>query len=88
MRTRTAFLVLIVIAMMRVLPVVAQEQVTPVTAAAEPQVSVTDQNASTASVTFLVGIRRFFPKNFPQNQNNLLRQFLKFLEPQAIGPVF
>ncbi len=25
-----------------------------------------------ASVTFLVGISRFFPENFPQNQNNLL----------------
>jgi hypothetical protein len=25
----------------------------------------------TVSVTFLVGINRFFPENFPQNQNNL-----------------
>lgn len=42
----------------------------------------------TASVTFLVLFRRFFPENFLQNQNNLLCQFLKFLRCQATGPVF
>ena len=44
--------------------------------------------AQAASVTFLVLQSRFFPENFPQNQNNLLCQFLKFLEFQATRPVF
>lgn len=28
-------------------------------------------DSTQVSVTFLVGINRFFPENFPQNQNNL-----------------
>ena len=41
-----------------------------------------------ASVTFLAPANRFFSENFLQNQNNLLCQFLNFLEPQARRPVF